>query len=178
MNVVREAVMAWTRLGPLGAVLLLVAGVGVHHELGPSARGGGLAGRMLDAVIVPAGAVRVARLPGTAFAQPSQGPACTPLTDDVRYWVVAGSPSGVAAFLAAHTPRWLPNDGTGSLVTAGGEPISYSVSDAPENDRLGSWAELNFTTAALPGGMTGIRADAEVPPADAVCSFSDGPVRS
>jgi hypothetical protein len=175
MNVVREAVMAWTRLGPLGAVLLLVAGVGVH---GPSARSGGLAGRMLDAVIVPAGAVRVARLPGTAFDQPSQEPACIPLTDDVRYWVVPGSPSDVAAFLAAHAPGWLPNDGTGTLITAAGEPISYTVSDAPENNSLASPAELNFTTAALPGGMTGIRADAEVPPAEAVCSVSDGPVRS
>jgi hypothetical protein len=171
----REAWMAWTRLGPLGAVLLLVAGLGGH---GPSAHRGGLAERMLDAVIVPAGAVRVARLPGTAFAQPSQEPACVPLADDVRYWVVSGSPSDVAAFLAAHTPRWLPNDGTGSLVTAAGAPISYTVSDAPRGSSLGSPAELNFTTAALPGGMTGIRADAEVPPADAVCSSSDGPVRS
>ena len=170
--------MAWTRLGSLGAVLLLVAGVGAHQGLRPSTAGGGLAGRMLEAVIVPAGAVRVPRLPGTAFAEPSVEPACTPLTDDARYWAVPGSPADVAAFLAAHTPRWLPNDGTGSLVTAAGEPISYTVSDAPQDSGLASAAELNFTVAALPGGLTGIRADAEVPPADAVCTTSGGPVRS
>jgi hypothetical protein len=173
--------MAWTRLAPVGAVLVLAAGVGVHQGLGSSGRGGevgGLGGRMLDAIIVPAGAVRVSGLPGTAFAQPSVEPACSPLTDDVRYWVVPGSPADVAAFLAAHTPRGLPNDATGSLVLAAGQAISYTVSDAPQDSRLASPAELNFTTAALPGGMTGIRADAEVAPADAVCASSDGPVRS
>ncbi len=170
--------MAWTRLGPLGAALILVAAIGVHQELRSSSGAGGLAGRMLDAIIVPFGAVRVPLLPGTAFAQPSVEPACTPLTDDARYWVVPGSPSDVADFLAAHAPRWLPNDGTGSLITAGGERISYTVSDAPRHRSLAPAAELTFTVAALPGGMTGIRADAEVPPADAVCSSSDGPVRS
>jgi hypothetical protein len=168
--------MAWTRLGPLGAVLILVAGIGVHEGLTSSRAGGGLAGRMLDAVIVPAGAVRVARLAESAFAQPSVEPACTPLTDDARYWTVPGSPADVAAFLAAHAPAWLPNDGTGSL-TSGGQPVSYSVDDAPRNSSLASPAELNFTVAALTGGMTGIRADAEVAPADAVCATGDGPRR-
>jgi hypothetical protein len=61
-----------TRLLPLGAALILVAGVGVHQGLKPSAADGGLAGQMLAAAIVPAGAVRVCRLPRTAFAQPSE----------------------------------------------------------------------------------------------------------
>jgi hypothetical protein len=180
MNEIGEAgMLAWTRLALLGAVLMLAATVGVHQALRPSAARGGLAGRMLDAATVPAGAARVPRLPGAAFAQPSVEPACTPLTDDVRYWVVAGSPANVAAFLAAHTARWLPNDGTGSLTSSAGSPVSYSVSDAPLDGSAASSAELNFTVAALPGGMTGIRADAEVPPADAVCvSAGGGPARS
>jgi hypothetical protein len=170
--------MVWTRLGPLGAALILVAGVGVHQGLKPSEAGGGLAERMLGAAVVPAGAVRVSRLPGAAFAQPSEEPACTPLTDAVRDWKVPGNAGEVAAFLAAHAPGWLPNDGTGSLVASGGEPISYSVSDAPQDTRLARAAELDLTVAALPGGMTGIRADAEVPAADAACTTSGGPVRS
>jgi hypothetical protein len=170
--------MAWRRLAPLGTALILVAGFGVHEALGSSAPRVGLAGRMLDAVIVPAGAVRVARLPGTAFTTPSLEPACTPLTDDVRYWEVPGSPADVAGFLAAHAPAWLPNDGTGSLFTVGGASISLTVDDAPRDSGASSSAELNFTVAALPGGMTGIRADAEVAPASAVCSYSVGPVRS
>jgi hypothetical protein len=94
----------------------------------------------------------------------------------VRYWEVQGSAGEVAAFLAAHTPSWLPNDGTGSLVTSGGEAISYSISDAPKDGRLTWAAELDLTVAALPGGMTGIRADAEVPAANAACTTSGGPV--
>ncbi len=170
--------MRWTRLGPLGAALILVAGLGVHQAFGSSAADGGLAGRMLDAAVVPAGAVRVSGLPGTAFARASWEPACTPLNDDVRYWEVLGSPADVAGFLAAHAPAWLPNDGSGSLVTSAGAPISRTVDDAPRDASAAPPAELNFTVAALPGGMTGIRADAEVAPARAVCSSSDGPARS
>jgi hypothetical protein len=168
--------MMWTRLGPLGAAVILVAGVGVHQGLEPRGTGGGLAERMLDAAIVPAGATRVSALAGSAFAQPSEEPACTPLTDDVRYWKVPGSAADVAAFLAAHTPDWLTKDGTGSLVASGGEQISFSISDAPKDARLARAAELDLTVAALPGGMTGIRADAEVPAANATCATSGGPV--
>ncbi len=164
--------MAWTRLAPLGAALILVAGLGVHEALGSSASAGGLAGRMLDAAIVPAGAVRVSRLPGTAFTRPSLEPACTPLTDDVRYWEISRSPAEVAGFLAAHAPAWLPNDGTGSLFTSADAPISRTVDDAPRDSGAASPAELNFTVAALTGGMTGIRADAEVAGANAVCAAS------
>ncbi len=162
--------MAWARLGSLGgAALAVAAGAGVGLALSPAAGAGGLAGRMLDAVIVPHGAVQVSSLPGPVFARPSQEPACHPLTDEVRYWLIPGGPAAAAAFLKAHAPSWLPNDGTGWLGTTGGA-ISYEVMDAPRGKGFGAPAGLDLTVAALAGGMTGIRADAEVVPAGAACT--------
>jgi hypothetical protein len=139
--------MAWPRLGSLGAALAL-AGVGARLALSPAAGAGGLAGRMLDAVIVPRGAVQVSSLPGSVFAQPSGEPACTPLTDQVRYWVVRGDPAGVAAFLKARTPSQLSNVGTGWLGTTGGETISCEVMDAPRGKSFGAPAGLDCRRSA------------------------------
>jgi hypothetical protein len=108
------------------------------------------------------------------FAHPSQEPACHPLTDEVRYWVVAGDPADVTAFLTAHAPSWLPNDGSGWLGSTGGGTISYEVMDAPRGKSLRAQPGLDFTIAALPGGATGVRADAEVVPPGATCTSSGG----
>jgi hypothetical protein len=168
--------MTWARLGSLGATLVLVAGVGVHLALRPAADGPGE--RMLDAAMVPRGSVQTSSLPGPLFAQPSLEPACRPLTDEVRYWAVPGRPGKVAAFLRVHAPSWLPVDGTGSLITADGKVLSYDVTDAASDQNVRAPAELDFTVAALPDGMTGIRADAELVPAGAVCTSGVGPARS
>jgi hypothetical protein len=108
----------------LAAVLVLgAAGAGAYLVFAP-ARGpgspppvtlpitlaparGGLVARMLDAAIVPPGAVLVSSLPGSTFRQASTVPACTPLTDVARLWRVPGDPASVAAFLRAHPPSWL-----------------------------------------------------------------------
>ena len=131
--------------------------------------------RMLDAAVVPPGSVPVFFLPGAVFAQPSRGPACAPLIDQVRYWMVPGDPQGIAAFLRAHAPAWIPNSGEGRSSTGGGQTISYDVMDAERGSNGGSPAELDITVAALGAGIAGIRADAEVVPADATCSYSGGP---
>jgi hypothetical protein len=167
--------MRWTRLGSCGAVLVLAAGS--TWLLGPGhAAPAAAAGRLLDAAVLPRGAVQVPALPGQVFAQPSEEPACDPLTDAVRYWTVPGGPAQAAAFLQTHAPAGLTNDGTGSLLsTSSGETVSYDVTDAPPGRGFGSPAGLDFTVAALPDGMTGIRADAELVPANANCAFSAGP---
>ena len=134
------------------------------------------ADRMLDAAIVPPGSVPVFSLPGGVFAQPSQQPGCTPLIDQTRYWMVPGDPRGIAAFLRAHAPPGIPNNGAGWSGTAGGQTISYDVLDTERGNSENSPADLDFTVAALGPGMTGIRADAEVAAADgATCSYSGGP---
>src|SRR5215813_4092213 len=142
---------------------LVLAGVGVAWVAG--AAGPYLhAERMLDAAVVPPGSVQVIFLPGAVFAQPSQEPACTPLIDQTRYWMVPGDPQDIAAFLRAHAPPGIPNNGTGQLSTTGGQPISYDVLDAERGKSGGFPAELDLTVAALGAGVAGIRADAEVVP--------------
>ncbi len=134
----------------------------------------GQAEQMLDAAIVPSGAQQVASLPGTAFAQPGQHPACNPLVGETRYWQVSGAPQDVAAFLAAHAPSWITNSGTGQSGN-NGENTSYIVFDTPAGDT--GWNSSNtlvFTIAALPEG-TGIRADAEVIPPGSSCVSSHPP---
>jgi hypothetical protein len=131
--------------------------------------------RMLDAAVVPPGSVQVFFLSGPVFAQPSQEPACAPLIDQARYWMVPGDPQDIAAFLRAHAPPGIPNNGEGQLSTAGGQTISYDVIDAELGNSKGSPAELDITVAALGAGMAGIRADAEVVPAGATCAYSGGP---
>jgi len=155
-------------MGALGTALI-VAGVVIYQALEPASA---LAGLMLDAAILPAGAAEVAALPGHVFSEPFEEPACHPLTDEVRYWVVPGGPADVAAFLTAHAPWWLPGDGTGSLAGSGGGVISYDVTDTPRSRGRGTSAALVFTVAALSGGVTGIRADAEVVPPGAECTRS------
>ena len=130
---------------------------------------------MLDAAVVPPGSVPVFFLPGAVFAQPPQEPACGPLIDQARYWIVPGDPQDIAAFLRVHPPPGIPNSGTGRLSTPGGQTISYDVIDAEPGNSEGSPAELDITVAALGAGIAGIRADAEVVPAGATCSYSGGP---
>src|SRR6516162_2416005 len=108
--------------------------------------------RMLDAAVIPPGSLQVFFLPGAVFAQPSQEPACAPLVDQARYWIVPGDPRDIAAFLRAHAPPGIPNSGAGQLSTAGGQTISYDVSDAERGNSEGSPAELDFTVAALGAG--------------------------
>ena len=131
--------------------------------------------RMLDAVIVSPGSMQVFFLPGTVFAQPGQEPGCTPLIDRARYWIVPGDPEDIAAFLRAHAPPGIPNSGEGQLSAADGRTISYDVFDMEPGNSEGAPAELDITVAALGAGMAGIRADAEVVPADATCTYSGGP---
>jgi hypothetical protein len=133
--------------------------------------------RMLDAAVVPPGSMQVFFLPGAVFAQPSQEPACAPLTDQARYWIVPGDPQDIAVFLRSHAPPGIPNSGMGQLSTAGGQTISYDVIDAERGSSEASPAELDITVAALGAGMAGIRADAEVVPAGATCTYSGGPAR-
>lgn len=150
---------------------LVLAGLGVAFTAGPYLH----AERMLDAAVVPPGSVPVFFLPGGVFSQPSQGLACAPLIDQTRYWMVPGDPRDIASFLRAHTPPGIPYSSTGWLGTGGGQTISYDVLDRERGNSGGSPAELDFTVAALGAGMAGIRADAEVVPAGATCSFSGGP---
>ena len=92
----------------------------------------GQGAQMLDAVILPSGALQVASMPGSSFAQPSLQPGCDPLIDETRYWQVSDTPQDVASFLAAHAPPWISNAGSGQSGNVNGGPTSYIVFDSPK----------------------------------------------
>jgi hypothetical protein len=153
---------------------LVLAGLGVAWAAGSA--GPYLHGeRMLDAAVVPPGSAQVLVLPGPDFAKPSQEPACAPLIDQTRYWMVPGDPQHIASFLRAHAPPGIPNEGAGQLTATGDQTTSYDVIDATSGKSGARTAELDFTVAALGAGMAGIRADAEVVAAGATCTYSGGP---
>ena len=118
-------------------------------------------------------------LPGQFLGEPFQRPICEPLIDLTRRWVMRGDPAEFAAFLTAHAPSWIPNSGTGE---AGQGPTAsptsaYGVIDmvrAVSLNGVGS-PTLVFTVASIGGGETGIRADAQVLPPNAVCVRAGGP---
>jgi len=95
-----------------------------------------------------------------------------PLVDESAYWTTPDSPQDVVSFLEANAPAWIPNEGSGVLGGPAGI-ISYGVIDhavGPGWDR----DQLVFTVAVTGDGSTGIRADAEVIPPNAMCVTAAG----
>lgn len=74
------------------------------------------------------------------------------MIDQTRYWMVPGDPQHIAAFLRAHPPPGIPNNGAGWLGTAGSQTISCDVTDTQRGNSEGSPADLDFTVAALGAG--------------------------
>jgi hypothetical protein len=157
---------AWLSVAIL-AVLIVTASV-TSAWSAPKAASNSPAQEMLDAVVVPAGAQQVSTLPGGVFSQPFEQPGCSPLIDNAREWELGGEPQNVAAFLVAHPPPGIPNTSRG-WAGNGGVTTSYDVADTPSGPDWTSNDQLAFTIAALGDGRTGIRADAEVVPAGAIC---------
>jgi hypothetical protein len=152
--------------------------VAASLALAGAAWAGGAAGpylhaeRMLDVAVVPPGAVPVFFLPGSVFARPSSKPACGPLIDQARYWVV---PPGHRSVSAGARPARDPQQRRGPV------ELERRPRDLLRRCRRGTGrqrgvpAELDITVAALGAGMAGIRADAEVVQAGATCAYSGGP---
>jgi hypothetical protein len=127
---------------------------------------------MLDEVIVPGGARRVAHAPGTRLGVPAQSVVCNPLIDDARYWLVPGSPATLVAFLGTHVPVGMAKSGNGAL-TSGGVVRSYDVVDAPANQKVVDDSVV-FTLAAVGPHSTGLRIDAMTVPTGADCMSGGG----
>ena len=140
----------------------------------PAPTASGKAGQMLDAMVVPPGSHRVGSLPGRAFAQPWEGPSCTAVVDESRFWDVAGDPSSVASYLQARPPQWIPYNTMGALSRqfTGSGLEGYPTGPGWSSPR--SAYQLDVTVAA-DGSATGIRADAQVVPSNASCQTKDGP---
>jgi hypothetical protein len=130
------------------------------------------ANRLLASAVMPPGSRPVAQLPSRALAEPGQLPACNPIEDAGRLWMLHQAPAAVTAFLVGHVPPGTRNSVQGGS-TSGGRPTSFVVvDDASQKGRdstlVDTGAELVFTFAAL-DGQTELRVDAVTIPRGAGC---------
>jgi hypothetical protein len=124
----------------------------------------------------PPGAVAVSALPGKVFSQPAFHPVCQPLDVRTAYWTSSLAGPTVVEYLMTHPGSHLQVSGSGSgtnkgvvtnwevtLNSKGGTSGTHSVASGQ--------TMLVYEIPPLPRGV-GIRVDAEVVPAGAVCSRS------
>jgi hypothetical protein len=120
---------------------------------------------LLTQVSLPVSATRKAGEPAGdegQLAHPSIGPVATPnVVDGHAWWVLPGVRSEVLAYIRAHPPAGTSIAFSGSAATRG-RTTSESIAFAwpPIADVLGMrW--LVITVVQIPGGHTGLRADAQ-----------------
>lgn len=119
--------------------------------------------QLLEAAKLPSDSRRVAHLPAAGPSAPSQRPACQPLVIRTSTWTVPGSAVALANFLTSHPATGTRYDGysdNGSVVS--------SVTDVPSTSPV--ITQFLVFTFTKDGGHVDLRIDAEVPPADAVCT--------
>ena len=125
----------------------------------------------------PPGAVAVSALPGKVFSHPAIHPVCQPLDERTAYWTSSLAGPTVVEYLMTHPGPQLQVGGSGSGGTNKGVVTNWEVTLNPKGGTSGTHSVasgqtmLVYQIAPLPRGV-GIRVDAEVVPADAVCSRS------
>ena len=128
--------------------------------------------RLLASAVMPPGSRPVAQVPGRALAEPAQLPACNPIEDAGRLWVLTQAPADVTAFLVGHVPPGTRNSVQGGT-TSGGRPTSFVVVDdasrrGQDGKLVATGAELVFTFAPF-DDQTELRVDAVTIPRGAAC---------
>src|SRR5664280_793470 len=124
----------------------------------------------------PPGAVAVSALPGKVFSHPAIHPVCQPLDVRTAYWTSSLAGPTVVEYLMTDPGPHLQVSGSGAG-TNKGEVTNWEVTLNPKGGTSGTHSVasgqkmLVYEIAPLPRGV-GIRVDAEVVPADAVCSGS------
>ncbi len=117
----------------------------------------------LTALNLPSGAQRSSTEPaggGSGLANSAGTPATPNLVDDHAWWVIPGSPQSVIAYIDAHPPA----GSTPSLSGSGGTPQQVTITGFswPAITDVLSYRQLVVEAVSLPGGATGLRADAQV----------------
>jgi hypothetical protein len=141
-------------------VLLLVGGGAVAFgalRAGPAHRD---AEKMLAALRLPPAAVRLARQPAGAGGWLSSSPSVavfSGLVDVVEFWEVRGDPASVVAWVERHRPAGSTQGDSG----AGDSSMSWTAFDFPNVGLRLAARELVVDVAQLPGGVVGIRVDAQ-----------------
>src|ERR1700742_4368378 len=162
------------------AMCLLSAGCGTVRASAPaptasaSPRGGQVAtaaghraaarteaARLLALARMPPGAVRLARparsLPGPVLG----GSSVTSLVDQVAAWRVGSPFAAVKAWLSAHPPRGLPQDGSASGAVGGQDSMAGKSYRGPAS-RAWQSANLEIGVAPAGAGASTIRVDAVI----------------
>ncbi|HEX3541901.1 MAG TPA: hypothetical protein VHT75_15820 [Acidimicrobiales bacterium] len=129
------------------------------------------AARMLAGAVVPPDAVQVSAAPSSALNGPSNYPACSPMIDESKVYVVDGTLQSVSAFLQSHPSAGMAESGVGTFTGPDGV-ISMSVTQYPIDANGGGPNSLVFTEAPLPAGQIGLRVDALVIPSGSICQSS------
>lgn len=120
------------------------------------------AAALMAALRLPPGAASSSTEPaggGTVLAKPPVRPATPNLIDDHRWWVVPGDPAAVLVFIRQHPPAGstLFQSGSGNI-GPGFAVLGYAW---PARPGVLSSRWLVVETVSLPGGSTGLRADAQ-----------------
>lgn len=119
--------------------------------------------RLLDAVHVPAGAVRRASAPSASLRQAPDRPGVRgAVTDRARFWTMAESAATLDAWLAAHRPTGLTSGSTGSVTHLNSEArgdthevdyVDYTPAPMPAELAL---AQLTVAVQSLDPGHAAI----------------------
>jgi hypothetical protein len=138
-----------------------ITGAGAANEGAARADADGL----LAALSLPAGARPSAGEPsgdGSQLARPAERPATPNLIDVYEWWTVPGTPAEVLSYIEAHPPAGSHRDVRGSATEQGHTSYVFSGFQWPARTGVLGQRELVVELAALPGGVTGVRDDAQV----------------
>ncbi len=164
----------WARLdrrvviaASVGLALVLVSAVALADSDGSAASNEAAAHsdatELLSKLVLPPGAKQSSTEPAgdhSALAGPSSFPATGNLVDLHRWWLVTGSPHSAIAYIRAHGPRGsnLNETSTSSGDSATFVAVGYGW---PSDLRVLASRELLIGAVQLPGGVTGLRVDAQ-----------------
>jgi hypothetical protein len=120
---------------------------------------------LLGEVSLPAGATPSASEPAGddgRLASSDTGPATPNLVDDHAWWVLPGAPAQALTYIRAHPPAGSTLTGTDSGSTRGVITSESLTFGWPPITGVLDTRQLSITAVALPGAITGLRADAQV----------------
>ena len=123
------------------------------------------AAALLGEVSLPAGATPSASEPAGddgRLASSDTGPATPNLVDDHAWWVLPGAPAQALTYIRAHPPAGSTLTGTDSGSTRGVITSESLTFGWPPITGVLDTRQLSITAVALPGAITGLRADAQV----------------
>jgi hypothetical protein len=135
-------------------------GTGATTEAGRKAVTQQAAKQFADGVQLPAGATLQSTAPSQLLAAQQNSPGSQNLVDAVRFFTVPGTIDGVLAFVSAHPPHGMFENGSESSATDGATVTQGVIFSALETHDYG--APVVRVTATNVGTGIGVRVDADL----------------